>query len=244
VDWAAAVFEVVGALRVADDSSSHVLQSPGVTEALRRVLPAETVSMIELRPRHQRENSFGLFADHVPNDPFGRFWQHFDASLICSYTERDAHLRAQVMRTTDFYSDLQWHSTGMYAECMRPAGLDHELVMPLPGPPGTARRIVFFRAVGNPPFSDAERIAAVLLQPHIAEALRAHARRNARERLTARQFELLQSLASGDDIVAVARRLDLSPRTVRKHLENSYARLGVTSRAAAVAQAFPDLSWS
>jgi hypothetical protein len=86
-------------------------------------------------------------------------------------------LRAEVMSTADFYSDRDWHSTGMYSDVLRPAGVQEELVMPLPGPPG------------------------------------------------------------------VARRLALSPGTVRNHLENAYIRLGITSPMAAVAQAFPDTNW-
>jgi hypothetical protein len=43
--------------------------------------------------------------------------------------------------------------------------------MPLPGPPGIARRLVFLRASSGS-FTDEERAAAVLLQPHIADALR------------------------------------------------------------------------
>lgn len=244
MDSSAAVFDVVGALRTARHNTGHVLQDPSVAALLLRAVPAETASLVELDPRHHREDSFVLMPHPVANDPYGRFWKHFDRSLICSYTEHHARLRTEVMRTTDFYTDLQWHATGMYVECMRPAGLDHELVMPLPGPPGTARRLVFFRPVGAAPYSDAERLAAVLLQPHLAEALRMHARRAARQLLTARQLEVLQLAAAGDDLPTVARRLVLSPGTVRKHLENVYARLGVSSRAAAVAHAFPDLFWT
>jgi DNA-binding NarL/FixJ family response regulator len=50
-------------------------------------------------------------------------------------------------------------------------------------------------------------------------------------------------VAAGHDNTAIARRLALSPGTVRNHLENVYARLGVTSRTAAVALVFPDTTW-
>ena len=55
--------------------------------------------------------------------------------------------------------------------------------------------------------------------------------------LTRRQAEVLRLLANGRGTDQVATDLFISPQTVRKHLEHIYARLGVTSRAAAVAAA-------
>jgi hypothetical protein len=46
-------------------------------------------------------------------------------------TEQTPRLRTEVMSTRDFYSDRQWHSTGMYTDVLRPAGVEHELVTPL-----------------------------------------------------------------------------------------------------------------
>jgi len=97
-------------------------------------------------------------------------WQRFWNALSCSYTDHAGWLRSEVTATADFYRDCQRHSTGMHTDCMTPGGVDKELVMPLPAPPGIARRLVFFRTPGHP-FGDAERDAAVLLQPHIADAL-------------------------------------------------------------------------
>lgn len=51
----------------------------------------------------------------------------------------------------------------------------------------------------------------------------------------------LRLLAAGHTSAQIARRLGLSGGTVRTHLESSYARLEVSSRAAAVTRAFPDL---
>jgi DNA-binding NarL/FixJ family response regulator len=83
-------------------------------------------------------------------------------------------------------------------------------------------------------------LLAALLQPHITDALRAQARRAATRSLTARQQELLQLVAAGHHNWAIARQLELSPDTVRKHLENTFARLGVASRTEAIAKIRPD----
>ncbi len=122
------------------------------------------------------------------------------------------------------------------------SGVGQALVMPLPAPAGSERRLVFLRRAGCA-FSDEDRSAAVLLQPHIADALRCQSRYAAARLLTGRQRELLRLVVAGHDNMGIARRLGLSPYTVRKHLENAFARLDVTSRTEAVAKVCPDATW-
>lgn len=142
----------------------------------------------------------------------------------------------------DPHGELWQHSADMYNKCLAPRVVGMELIMPLPAAPGVARRLVFFRGPDRP-FSDADRDTAVLLQPHIADALRLQSRRAATQLLTGRQCELLRLVAAGHDNIAIACQLGLSPATVRKHLENAFARLGVSSRTAAVAKIYPDATW-
>jgi DNA-binding CsgD family transcriptional regulator len=54
-------------------------------------------------------------------------------------------------------------------------------------------------------------------------------------RLTPREREILDLVAEGRTNAEIAERLWVSPVTVRKHLENVYAKLGVHTRTAAVA---------
>lgn len=141
---------------------------------------------------------------------------------------------------------LGWDtSASCDTECFRAARTARPapgLVMPLPGPHGTVGRLAFARDPDHP-FAEEERAAAVLLQPHITDALRVQSHRAAAQRLTTRQHELLRLVASGYDNVEIARQLCLSPATVRKHLENAFARLDVPSRTAAVARLWPDVTW-
>ncbi|WP_217913036.1 helix-turn-helix transcriptional regulator [Miltoncostaea marina] len=60
--------------------------------------------------------------------------------------------------------------------------------------------------------------------------------------LSPRQAQVLALVADGRTNAAVAAALHLSPRTVQKHLEHVYERLGVRSRAAATAVAVPTLA--
>jgi DNA-binding CsgD family transcriptional regulator len=55
--------------------------------------------------------------------------------------------------------------------------------------------------------------------------------------ITDRQAEILELAAQGLSRRQIAERLVVSPSTVKTHFENSYARLGVRNRAAAVAEA-------
>lgn len=55
--------------------------------------------------------------------------------------------------------------------------------------------------------------------------------------LTQRQREVLELLSDGLTVQAIARRLCLSPRTVGKHLERVYRRLGTSDRLTTVLRA-------
>jgi DNA-binding NarL/FixJ family response regulator len=58
--------------------------------------------------------------------------------------------------------------------------------------------------------------------------------------LTRREAEVLRAVAHGATNADVARALVISPRTVAKHLEHAYRKLGVESRTAAAMRAYGD----
>ena len=66
----------------------------------------------------------------------------------------------------------------------------------------------------------------------------AELRRRGVPALTARQWDLMHLVAAGYTNSQIGRRLGLSEGTVRKHLENIYGRLHVSSRTAAVTRTF------
>ena len=173
------------------------------------------------------------------------FWAcHWDCQ-VCSYPERTGDLRS-VVKSSDFYSARQWHSTGMYSDFLRPKGYEHHLELCLPdsaglnaGPERTVR-LNLGRGPG-PDFSERDRAVLTLLRPHLHQAcLDAERRRHPVPRLTPRQKDLLYLLAAGHTNTQIARRLGISEGTVRTHLENLYGRLNVSSRTAAVTRAFPE----
>src|SRR6516165_2792953 len=170
------------------------------------------------------------------------FWEHYWGSPD-SYPDRSGDLRS-VIKISDFYSARQWRSTGMYHDCFRPDGIEHQLTLCLPagpGPtagPGRTLRLVFSRGPG-PDFSERDRDLLTVLRPHLHQAyLDAERRRHPAPRLTARHWDLLHLVAAGHTNAQIARRLGITEATVRTHLEHIYRLLQVSSRAAAVTRAF------
>lgn len=162
----------------------------------------------------------------------------------------------------EFYWDCWWHSTGVHPlvtgdrsvfrdsdllerytppewrfQC--PQQAVHEICVPFPPRGGENRNLVLFREPGRD-FSDREQMLLTLLQPHLWEMRRRVERRQAgMPELSGRQREVLRLVAEGYSNAEIARRLFVAESTVRKHLENIYERLGVGTRTAAVAAAFP-----
>jgi DNA-binding NarL/FixJ family response regulator len=56
--------------------------------------------------------------------------------------------------------------------------------------------------------------------------------------LTKRELDVLRALAAGSSPTDIAGELDISPKTVSNHVQNIFAKLGVHSRAQAVARAY------
>lgn len=83
----------------------------------------------------------------------------------------------------------------------------------------------------------------VVLDHELARAvgLLAHTRRPATARpfpeLTDREFEILDLIAQGLDNQAIARRLVLSPKTVRNHVSNVFAKIHAADRSQTIVQA-------
>jgi DNA-binding NarL/FixJ family response regulator len=76
------------------------------------------------------------------------------------------------------------------------------------------------------------------LSPSVATRLLGQVRAPAQEPLSQREFEVLEMVASGTTNREAAAKLFISEATVKTHLLHIYAKLGVSDRAAAVAEAF------
>jgi two-component system, NarL family, nitrate/nitrite response regulator NarL len=73
------------------------------------------------------------------------------------------------------------------------------------------------------------------VQSGLATAIRSHAQPG-RPALSPREHEVLVLIAQGLSAPAIAEQLHVSPATVKTHLKTLYEKLGVSDRAAAVAE--------
>jgi DNA-binding NarL/FixJ family response regulator len=89
-------------------------------------------------------------------------------------------------------------------------------------------------------FDAAERVFLDLgAAPDLARIrdIRMGTRATSVDNLTARERQVLSLVAGGSTNREIAEELGLSPKTVNRHVENIFDKLGVSSRAAAVAKA-------
>jgi two-component system nitrate/nitrite response regulator NarL len=81
-----------------------------------------------------------------------------------------------------------------------------------------------------------ETVMSPEVQGGIAEEIRLRAAPE-RVALSGREREVLELIAEGQSAPEIAKQLHLSPATVKGHLQGLYEKLGVSERAAAVAEA-------
>lgn len=144
---------------------------------------------------------------------------------------------------SDFLSEEELHGLDLYRAVYARMGAEDQLSFVLPSPPELTVGIALNRSTRG--FSAAERELVALIRPHLVQAFRdAHLREAAdplspvRLRalgLTDREAEVMGLLVEGLSAASVAARLSISPHTARHHIAGIYAKLGVSSRAAAVA---------
>jgi DNA-binding NarL/FixJ family response regulator len=77
-----------------------------------------------------------------------------------------------------------------------------------------------------------------VLSPSVATRLMSRVREPEAKLLSRRELEILELVAGGNTNRDAAAKLLISEATVKTHLLNIYAKLGVSDRAAAVAEAF------
>jgi DNA-binding CsgD family transcriptional regulator len=217
-----AVGEVEGAVAFTDP----------VLQALRELVPCDVVTF------HERSAQADRVLLYV-GEPLGPVT--VDVREAHRRLKHDDPLRpAHGARTlSDVVTLRAFRRTAFYQHVHRPLGVEHMLQLYIE-PERTDARLEFDRSEAD--FSERDRRVLELLLPHFRQSLQAAARRAAggpqAKLLTAREREVLSHVAEGRTNDEIAYALQISAQTVRKHLENTFDKLGVHTRTAAVAAAF------
>lgn len=216
--------------------------APATLEAMQRLVPCDEVAYCEIdRMRNRTVEYFDTNGGHGEDgEEDGLFWRIVDHHPLCH--RQVAYGDFSATRLSDLVSRRRLQDMRIYADWFRPAGFVAELEVGIARSRTRTRNFVLDRAHGD--FSARDRAVLELVRPHLArihettELRRAAGGREPEEleRLSTREAEVLELVAAGLTNAAIAEKLWISPGTVKKHLDNIYARLGVSNRAEAVAR--------
>lgn len=160
--------------------------------------------------------------------------RHYAANRTCEVLATDMVPAYESIDGREYVAELK--------EC----GIDQQLWIPVTFEPDGPRVIGVCRP--GRPFS-AHEVRVARLAQRVAVTVRRHVRslsgagavgwpdRAVELRLTPRQVAVLRLAAAGLTSASIGRRLELSPRTVERHLENAYERLKVHDRVTAIRRA-------
>jgi DNA-binding CsgD family transcriptional regulator len=209
--------------------------TPQLLARLHEVVPAaETVTYCELDWNRRRTtyvaDQFESFADPDGHDVY---WQLHHQHAICEYFARSSDFGPRKM--SDLISQREWRSRELYNVYYRP--FQYELDFRLSAHGEYTKTFLFHSSRRD--FSERDRLVLELLQPHlqqIDETFAGRRRVTADAGVTRREREILSWVERGKTNAEIAQILWISQATVRKHLENTYEKLGVRTRTAAVAR--------
>jgi DNA-binding CsgD family transcriptional regulator len=216
--------------------------------ALRRTVPSDWVSLNGLGP--EPGDVWFVAVPRAPAamiEPFQRL-AHQNPLVRRYLRTRDG----RAYRFSDVVSQAELHALDLYREVYVPLGVEHQIALTLPSRPGHVLGIALSRGARD--YSDAERDLLNRARPYLIQAYRnvlaftelreavaRHApdtvvQRLQRDGLTAREAQVLRVVALGRSNQATADELGLSVRTVHKHLEHAFRKLGVGTRSEAAAR--------
>jgi DNA-binding CsgD family transcriptional regulator len=145
---------------------------------------------------------------------------------------------AVTKRISDLVAARAFEETPLYNDYYRPIGIRHTMALPIHVDQRLLVSFVFNRAASA--FGDRELQLAEAVRPHLTNLYRlgGAAATAAAAVLTAREREVLEWVAAGKTNRDIASILGARPRTVDKHLERIYEKLGVETRTAAVRRVY------
>ena len=173
---------------------------------------------------------FGLPAGALSAQDRAAFDRHFHEHPLVRF---HAYQGGRVpQRITDSVPFEQFRRTALYNDYYRRIRIDHAIALPIYVRDGLLVSFVLNRTRRD--FTERERALLEVLRPHLAKI---YQRISTVGQLTARETEVLRWVAAGKSNAQIGAILRISARTVQKHLQNIYDKLGVENRTAAVNRA-------
>jgi len=177
-----------------------------------------------------RREVYGLPAGALSAEDRAAFDRHFHEHPLVRFHAYQGGERTQ--RISDSVPFADFRESALYNEYYRRVRIDHAIALPIYVRDGLLVSFVLNRARRD--FTDRERALLDLLRPHLAEL---YQKANALNRLTPREAEVVRCVAAGKRDAQIGAILGISARTVQKHLQRAYEKLGVESRTAAAMRA-------
>jgi DNA-binding CsgD family transcriptional regulator len=216
----------------------------GLLDALHRALPSDYVSLNDVGPGP--EDAIAIMKPDAPAASY-RGWNLYahQNPLLRFYLET---LDGRAYRFSDVISRSELHRLELYREVYAPLGVEYQLAFTLPA--GDERVLAIALSRAGHDYTDSERDFANRARPFLIQAylnaiafdaLRAQGSAPAAELLdalraaglTRREAQVLRLVALGRSNHHVAAELGISSRTVGKHLEHGFRKLGVADRSSA-----------
>ena len=223
-----AALDLLGAMNEAA-LDKRVFAQLGV-EQLPQLVASEFTTLSICHLASGRREVFGLPAGALSEQDRAAFDRHFYEHPLVRYHAYQGGRGTQ--RISDSLPIEQFRRSALYNDYYRRIRIDHAMALPIYVRDGVLVSFVLNRTRRN--FTDRERALLDVLRPHLA---RLYQRLNRLGGLTAREAEVLRWVAAGKSDAQIAAILHISARTVQKHLQHSYEKLGVESRTAAAMRA-------
>ena len=222
-----------------------------VLVALERAVPSDWVSINEIGP--DPAEMYSVIRPAVPQRLHEIWAQYgYENPLI----DRFARSRdTRPYRLSDVTSRDEFHALALYREFYAVLGVEHQIAFVIEFSPPRYVGVALSRRERD--FTDFERTLLDRARPYLIQIYRAahatsalHAQLQAQgsaseqvERLmqrglTTREAEILERVAHGQANRDIAADLRLSERTIGKHLQRCYRKLGVSNRSQAAAIAW------
>jgi len=199
-------------------------------ERLPRLVASEFTTLSICHLASGRREVYGLPAGALSADERAAFDRHFHQHPLVRFHGYQGGGVTQ--RISDSVPFAQFRESPLYNEYYRRVRIDHAIALPIYVRDRLLVSFVLNRTRRD--FTDRERALLDLLRPHLA---RVYQKTRTSNRLTRREAEVLRWVAAGKSDAQIGAILGISARTVQKHLEHAYQKLGVENRTAAAMRA-------